>query len=183
MNCLIWNARGLGSPRAFRSLRQLIADHNPSLLFISESKVSRNKCQRWREIFGFSGQFIVDANGKRGGLLLFWKSNMEVVIQSFSKGHIDSIIHLGEKIWRFTGFYGNPDRALRHFSWSLLENLGSIHELRHLPWVVGGDFNEILFSSEKVGGLIRNEADMSCFHEALARCELRDPCENFWEFT
>ncbi|XP_060972454.1 uncharacterized protein LOC115717936 [Cannabis sativa] len=39
MNCISWNARGLGNPSAFRYLRLLIAEHAPCLLFIIESKL------------------------------------------------------------------------------------------------------------------------------------------------
>lgn len=35
---------------------------------------------------------MVEPKGKRGGLMLFWKSSVGVQIQSFSDGHINCII-------------------------------------------------------------------------------------------
>lgn len=34
------------------------------------------------------------------------------------------------------------------FSWELLHRLEGIAELRDMPWIVGGDFNEICFDSK-----------------------------------
>lgn len=42
------------------------------------------------------------------------------------------------------------------------------------PWLVLGDFNEILFNSEKEGGRPRTQRQMQLFHDALADCELAD---------
>lgn len=70
---------------------------------------------------------------------------MDITIRSYFPGHIDCIIKEGMKEWRFTGFYGNPIASLRKFSGQLLRRLAGLQELKHLPWLVGGDFNEILF--------------------------------------
>lgn len=67
-------------------------------------------------------------------------------------GHIDCIIQEAENIWNFTGFYGQPDASLRHFSWDLLRRLKGMSELRDLSWLGGGDFNEICYKSENLGG-------------------------------
>ena len=73
-----------------------------------------------------------------------------MVIKSYSLGHIDaSITSPGGLRWRFTGFYGNPRGANRRFSWELLQKPSGISDE---PWVYGGDFNEILALSEKMGG-------------------------------
>ncbi|XP_073138442.1 uncharacterized protein [Henckelia pumila] len=46
--------------------------------------------------------------------------------------------------------------------------------LRGLPWLVGGDFNEICSNSEKVGGHPRAESQMDKFRETLDVCSLQD---------
>lgn len=40
------------------------------------------------------------------------------------------------------------------------------------PWLCLGDFNEILASKEKLGGVARPQACMDRFREALVSCEL-----------
>ncbi|KAK6153786.1 hypothetical protein DH2020_013425 [Rehmannia glutinosa] len=174
MSCIVWNARGLGNQRAFLELKRLIAEKNPQLLFLSETRMRGYNCRRWKEWLGFEGMFIVNCEGKKGGLMLLWKGAISVTIQSYSPGHIDSIIQDGDKQWRFTGFYGNPETTRRRDSWTLMRRLAAISTLRNLPWLMGGDFNEICHQNEKLGGRPRPEAQMEDFRTAIKTCELRD---------
>lgn len=155
MIVLCWNARGLGNTRAFQEFRRLIADVSPMVVFIGETKVLKRNCEWWRNVLGFSGQFFANAHGRSGGLLLLWRDFMDISIKSYSLGHIDCSIKCADHLWRFTGFYGNPDQSMRKHSWNLLRRLAGVEEFRNLPWVVGGDFNEILHQAEKRGGRLR----------------------------
>ncbi|XP_073152290.1 uncharacterized protein [Henckelia pumila] len=173
MSCIVWNVRGLGNQRAFRELKRLIADKKLSLLFLCETCKRDIVNNNWAILLGFKGCFSVGSRGYSGGLGLLWKEPLEVTIKSYSQGHIDCIeIHL-QKIWRFTGFYGNPDSRLRSQSWSLLERLAGIHEFINTPWLIGGDFNEICFDSEKVGGNKRPAVQMERFRDVLDNCNLQ----------
>lgn len=51
--------------------------------------------------------------------------------------------------WLLFAVYASPRVAERHLLW---ENLISIAGLHSLPWVVAGDFNEILVGEDKYGG-------------------------------
>lgn len=182
MNWLIWNARGLGSPRAFFELRQLIAGTSPHLVFICETRLVTNKCKLWRSILGFSGLFVVDAVGQKGGLILMWDNSVDVRVRSYSQGHVDCFVDGDGKKWRFTGFYGNPATDQRKFSWELLKRLHSEGKYHDRLWLVGGDFNEILSDSEKKGGRARPLPQMNSFRETLLVCNLYEvahPDKNF----
>lgn len=52
----------------------------------------------------------------------------------------------GTPRWRFTGFYEAPDVKDKAVTWDLLRRLGRNNSLQ---WLVGGDFNDILFANEK----------------------------------
>ena len=91
------------------------------------------------------------------GLALLWKSRVDVWVDSFSKYHIDSIVHGGlENTWRLTGFYGEPDTGRRNDGWNMLRML--ISKLK-LPWCVLGDFNELLEVQEKRCGSLSSLFD------------------------
>ena len=70
---------------------------------------------KWvRDRILFDGCFTVsnDEGGGGGGLALLWKTGLDVWVDSFSKYHIDFIVHGGsENAWRSTGFYGDPDTS------------------------------------------------------------------------
>ncbi|XP_059439185.1 uncharacterized protein LOC132171798 [Corylus avellana] len=129
--------------------------------------------ERVRCKFGFSNMLVVDCVGKRGGLALLWKDEIGVEIQNFSCRHINaSICHSPDgRQWKFTGFYGHPEAEKRKEAWGLLRFLTSLDPL---PWVCMGDFNEILYQSEKRGGNVRNRRLMEDFQATLAFCELMD---------
>ncbi|XP_074265828.1 uncharacterized protein LOC141588279 [Silene latifolia] len=44
--------------------------------------------------------------------------------------------------------------------------------MSNLPWVVIGDFNEILFEHKKSGGTIKEQPVMDVFREAIDECGL-----------
>lgn len=128
----------------------------------------------WKSCLNFDGHFVVDPQGRSGGLILLLKDRVNIHIQSFSKGHIDCIPHFNQNIWRFTVFYGNPLVAWRNYSWDLLRRISTIPELMGLPWLVGGDFNAIMFVHEKKRGSSCIHSQMSGFRKVMEDCGLND---------
>ena len=100
MSCIIWNARGLGNPKAIHNLHRLIADEDPSLLFLCETKLVSGQCRNFKYTFGFEGCFVQDCTGRKGGLILLWKDLLKVEIKSCSAGHIDAIVDHNLRTWR-----------------------------------------------------------------------------------
>ena len=56
-------------------------------------------------------------------------------------------------------------------SWELLKSLSRPNSL---PWLIIGDFNEIVCASEKEGGVVRPIRQMARFKEAIDFCCLRE---------
>ncbi|KAA3466274.1 reverse transcriptase [Gossypium australe] len=138
-----------------------------------ETKIDRKRMEKVRVRCGFPNGIDIDANGTRGGLSLAWKDDVSVSLRSFSTNHIDVLVDGGNLStnWRFTGFYCSPYGHNKEDSWNLLRKLG---EDKNHPWIVCGDFNEILYSTEKKGGIPREEKKMELFREALEDCQLQD---------
>lgn len=102
-----------------------------------------------------------------------WKEEDNIDLRSFPRNHIDVLVN-GDNVnvdWCFTGFYGSPFERNRVDTWNLLR---SLRANSNFPWLVAGDFNEILFSFEKVGGVSRDERRMEAFRDMLEECNLTD---------
>ena len=134
-----------------------------------------------RAHLGMNGCFGVERHGHGGGLALLWDASLVVQIKSYSTYHIDAEVELLTGLrWRFTGFYGNPEVALRSRSWELLRQLNATSDL---PWLIMGDFNEIMILEEQMGRLDRNLQQMASFREAILDCSLHDLGFQGPEFT
>ncbi|KAA3468237.1 reverse transcriptase [Gossypium australe] len=129
--------------------------------------------ERVRKSCGFPNGVEVDAEGSKGGLCMAWKENTPISVRSYSRRLIDAFVNdqvLGHK-WRLTGFYGSPYAREKEESWQILK---SLKEDEGQPWLVCGDFNEILYGFEKKGGLPREEQRMEYFRSVLQHCQLFD---------
>ncbi|KAA3485548.1 reverse transcriptase [Gossypium australe] len=175
MKHICWNVRGLGNPRAIRRLRHLIKQHNPQFIFLMETKLSKQRMSKARRSCGFIYGIDVDAEGSRGGLCLAWKPSMDINLKSFSKWHIDVMVKedSSQTEWRFTGFYGTPYSRDQKQVWELLKSLS---QNGTGPWLVAGDFNEIMYSFEKKGEFrgIKDEWNFSEKHWQNASCLILD---------
>ncbi|KAL0404334.1 UNVERIFIED_CONTAM: hypothetical protein Sradi_2074200 [Sesamum radiatum] len=172
MSFLLWNCQGLGNLGTIKGLRDLIRENNPHLVFLAETKCSTSQIEVLKRRLNLFG-FCVESRGKSGGLALFWNKSVDVQLQSFSHYHIDVSVRLSnsEEWWRFSGVYGEPDTSKRTVFWNLLSRL---HRQSVRPWLVAGDFNEILEHSEKEGGPLRAEWQIRNFRNCLLSCELHD---------
>ena len=126
----------------------------------------RDKCE-------FKHGVFVDSNGMSGGLVLMWKEDIKVEVQTFLPSHIDALVDGGIEYgwWRMTGFYGNLETAKRPESWTKLKQLSNTSTL---PWIVIGDFNEITRMYEKEGGSTRPRQQMMNFVNTINCCGLKD---------
>ncbi|VFR00567.1 unnamed protein product [Cuscuta campestris] len=181
MSTLSWNCRGLGNPRTVREVVDLVSSKKPDFVFLMETKVNREHAERLRIKIEFEGLFYVDRTGLGGGLALLWKRNNTAQLLSYSKNHVDIMVRLyGRQPWRMTCFYGFPERSRRSESWNLLRSLGTRSSL---PWVVVGDFNDLVFQHEKRGPFPHPEGLLRGFGEALEDCGLLNVPTMGYPFT
>ena len=161
MSIIVWNCHGLGNLRTGKELEVVIRAKDPSIVFIAETWADEVWLQEIKRNIEFDNLFFVERNNRGGGLALFWKNSIDLSVDSFSPNHVDSIINKGtEEVWRFTGFYGEPMTHKRMELWNKLRHL---HHKFSFPWLCSGDFNEIIRSSEKLGGSSRSQTQMQLF--------------------
>ena len=92
---------------------------DPKLVFLMETKADKPILERVGRRIQFINLFFVPRINSSGGLALYWKSDFDVNVQSFSNHHIDAFINHGvDDACRFTGFYGDPNTASQENSWS-----------------------------------------------------------------
>lgn len=121
MKLLSWNVRGLGQPRAFPSVRELVKTHKADIVFLSETLSDLNKIEDLRVYLGFAGALGISCVGHSGGLAILWHNITEISVNKFSTNFIDMNVSLeGDPPWRLTGFYGFLDSGRRRQSWNLL---------------------------------------------------------------
>ena len=89
MSLLCLNCRGLGKPRAVDNLRLIIEDCKPSLVFLSETKLSVTEMRDFTTILNSFTSVFVDCRGRSGSLAMLWKNNLHVSFLSSAANHID----------------------------------------------------------------------------------------------
>ncbi|CAM8956535.1 unnamed protein product [Rhodiola kirilowii] len=179
MTILVWNCRGIGSPRAVRCLRDLVTTHRPHIVGLLETKANARRWETLKSDLGFINCFVVNSKGKSGGLAILWTDATDLVIQNFSDYHIDCVIK-GAEERRLTVFYGNPIAHFRWRSWILLNQL---HDIMKLPWCVCGDFNEILKATETLRNADHRRNNINQFREVVRHCDLIDVGYKGYVFT
>ncbi|KAG2313013.1 hypothetical protein Bca52824_024570 [Brassica carinata] len=109
--------------------------------------------------------------GLSGGLSLLWDDETDITILESSPNLIDvRIVYKGTS--SFVSFvYGAPATENRASFWN---KLGVVGQGRDDPWLLTGDFNDILNNAEKVGGPIRPEGSFSAFRSFVTQNGLWD---------
>ncbi|XP_042958050.1 uncharacterized protein LOC122293561 [Carya illinoinensis] len=173
MSLLVWNYRGLGNPRSVRILSKLVKEKGPLLVFLLETKCSKQRMEVVRRSLKMDGCFDVESVGMSGGIALLWKEEWEVQVVSYTRWHVSAMVkeEINDRRWHFTGFYGHPETAKRKSSWQLLEML---KPQSSVAWLCAGDFNEVLHQKEKQGASSRPYNQIEAFRQAVEICGLYD---------
>ncbi|KAK8283598.1 hypothetical protein V6Z12_D08G105400 [Gossypium hirsutum] len=181
MKIFSWNCRGVGNPATVRELKQLLIANVPNIVFLCETKIYSNEFSRIRSTCRMEGCLAVSSEGKSGGLALFWREGISVMVQNYSKFHIDSLVKMDNgELFQFTGVYGHTNPTLQHQLWDMLKRVKSKVNER---WIVGGDSNAILNSSEKEGGHKKSKTAMDNFRDIMEELNLNDVKTNNGWFT
>jgi hypothetical protein len=172
MRILGLNCQGLGNAPTVHALLQVKKRSNPEVMFLSETHLDDYPAKCLRRRLNMDYKIVNPSNGRSGGVIMFWKKEIKIELIFSALKYIDvRVIERPEKIWRLTGIYGEPRWEDKYKTWDKLRELNNNSDL---PWVVIGDFNEILFSHEKEGGNPRPQPYMQNFREALMDCNLED---------
>ena len=135
-------------------------------MFLSETKIKSPRINRIKTHLNFFDCFYVEANGRAGGLALFWRMGVDLEIVYLDSNLIASLIYSDPERspWILFCVYGPPRRAKRKKIWAKVEDLAKSFSG---PWAVMGDFNSIKGSKEKKGGQHVGESSINSLRDFI----------------
>ncbi|CAL1355512.1 unnamed protein product [Linum trigynum] len=145
-----WNVGGAGGKAFARSLKLALQLHRPDFVILLEPQVSGEVANRVCDRMGFSDVARVEANGRSGGVWVFWNGgSFTVHIASAGPQHLSLMVEKpNSPNWLLTAVYASPRQQEQKLLWNFLVNQSK--EVA-CPWILTGDFNAILMPEEKSG--------------------------------
>uniref|UniRef100_A0A2N9IFC0 CCHC-type domain-containing protein n=1 Tax=Fagus sylvatica TaxID=28930 RepID=A0A2N9IFC0_FAGSY len=174
MNIILWNCRGALNPNFRRSIADLVSCHSPSLLIVTETRVGGDRAKEITDTLPFDGAIHADTIGYAGGLWLLWNSAVvDVSVLAATEQEIHAVVKVRSSnfSWLLSAIYASPRFLERKVLW---DNLSQVASLHNLPWLLAGDFNEVLSSEDKFGGLPVNLRRSQLFSNCLNNCGMMD---------
>lgn len=151
LSILSWNITGVVSSEGKRQTRVLIHRYNPMLIVLMETHCQFARVANFWQGLGYVKCAISEATGHAGGIWILKSINCNYVIDIVETYFQAVTVSLksDDKMWFFTGVYASPRITNRDNLWGYLKNIRP-----HLssPWLLMGDFNEIMFPLEVKGG-------------------------------
>lgn len=156
------------------ALVDLVGAHNLDVVILTETSLPVERASKVAAKTNFDGYEVVEARGLSGGIILLWRSNFTMVTPlGFTQQEIHALIEVrnSKQKWLLSAVYASPRFNERELLW---ENLETIAVETKWPWLVTGDFNELLFQEEKRGGNHISLNKSLRFADMISNCALMD---------
>ncbi|KAI9070755.1 hypothetical protein K1719_047287 [Acacia pycnantha] len=129
------------------------------LFVLLEPRVSGRQADKVIKSWGFRHSVRREAEGFSGGICLLWDLDYLLVdVRIINEQFIHCSLWFGGVEMLFTAVYASPIESERLSQWELLSNLATDSSM---PWIIGGDFNEIKTPREQKGGGRVNDSRFS----------------------
>ncbi|KAK9983648.1 hypothetical protein SO802_033173 [Lithocarpus litseifolius] len=136
-------------------------------MIIAETKVSGPRAKEITDRLRLDGAIHANNISYTGGRWILWDS-IQVEISELSS--TEQEIHVVVKdlslnsSWLMSAVYASPRYVERRLLW---DNLSKVAKLHTLPWIIAGDFNEVLLGEENFGGRLVSISRAVNFQECL----------------
>ena len=151
MNIMSWNCRGLStsSSPAIPYLFWLVTTYHPTFLFLQETKTTVSYVHKLLSSTALNSVCGVDAEGARGGLVVFCWGMYDVQVQVQTQNYIFCKISSASMNVTYVLFlYGDPVLHCRQGLWHELFSL--LHPYQN--YLIIGDINQVGNYEDKLGG-------------------------------
>ena len=172
MRTTCWNCRGLGIDSTVQRLKEINKLYLPDIMCLSEKKQDDDYIRDVGTQINCLNYVYVPPIGASGGLVIFWKQDVQLSVLSYSPNLVDCTVNCNEGSFYFSFVYGHPNPGYRQSLWKRIDRNGIGR--RNQPWLLLGDFNEILGNHEKIGGRVRPEASFQDFRTLVQNNDLND---------
>ncbi|KAK1282596.1 hypothetical protein QJS10_CPB22g00515 [Acorus calamus] len=173
MDCLFWNIRGINSREKHLDVNNFLAKHRSPIVCLVETKVaSENASLISRRILPHY-RLLNPIHG--GRIWILWQPtlvNIEPLFSSDQFVHCKVTSNSSQLSYFLTTVYASNNASARTILWSNLRTLAQ--SIDNDQWIIGGDFNEVRFSHEKIGGRGAYTRRMARFNECISDCHLQD---------
>uniref|UniRef100_A0A2N9H633 CCHC-type domain-containing protein n=1 Tax=Fagus sylvatica TaxID=28930 RepID=A0A2N9H633_FAGSY len=174
MNVLTWNFRGVLNPCFRRALNELIKINNPDILILTETRLGGTRAAKLAATLPFAGFLSTKTIGFAGGIWCLWKSDaleLDHLCSTEQEIHVSVKVKDSNSSWLLSAIYASPRQAERRILWRNLSIIAANHDL---PWVMIGDFNDIMSSEEKWGGNVPSHTRISEYRDCMNKCNMID---------
>lgn len=157
MSVLLWNICGAGTTASVEYLQIMVRKHKPFMVGILEPKQSISKMAELATTLGFSNY-----SHRYNHIWFFWIINMNVFnIQSHPQMICFYVRYQEKQTIRISFVCAKCQCLERVDLWNNIKN----NAQQSMPWINGGDFDTILSSTKKQGGLDPDLGSMSDFKD------------------
>lgn len=115
MNIFLWNCRGALNMYFRRRVLEMVVNYFLTIMILTKAKVSGDRAAKIAETLPFDGFFSTKTICYAGGLWLFWKEDVEVIVLSATEQEIHATIkvHNSDFSWIISPIYASPRLAER----------------------------------------------------------------------
>ncbi|KAK1278352.1 hypothetical protein QJS04_geneDACA014815 [Acorus gramineus] len=169
MNVLSWNVRGLNSRDKQLDVKNFLKSEKADLICLIDSKIQPNHQDRTCRFICPDFSYAFSPEGRIG---LLWNPScfaIQVIEANLQFIHFRATpLVCSITSFLVTAVYASNSPSDRILLWNHLIRISDHLE----PWLICGDFNEVIFNHEKVGGRPINSRRVRKFNECLEACSL-----------
>ncbi|KAK1283060.1 hypothetical protein QJS10_CPB21g01579 [Acorus calamus] len=173
MDCIFWNVRVLNSKEKQLDVKKFLASTHLSIIGLVETKIPpQNSIPIQRKIL--PGYFLLNPTSS-GRIWLLWQPqlvHLTLLLSTDQYIHCKVFVAANNSSYYLTTVYASNSASDRRVLWSDLQFLTI--GVGPAPWIIRGDFNEVRFSNEKVGGRPAHSRRISRFNRCISTCHLQD---------